>query len=108
MSILLGSFFFYEQQNGLKKQQKKNRKQRRNEEKQRKSIRETCPHFQCGTRQSLVFGWVHEISVLAHFCDTFFPDWHKFVTAYFGVWYSFVPEKKTNLKIKAVIFLEKS
>lgn len=37
-------------------------------EKQRKSIRETCPHFQYGTRQSLVFGWVHEISVLAQVC----------------------------------------
>lgn len=51
--------------------------------KERKSIRETCPHFQCGTRQSLLFSWVHQISVLTQFCSTFFTVWHKFVPAFF-------------------------
>ncbi|QDY46920.1 hypothetical protein FK545_20090 (plasmid) [Planococcus glaciei] len=57
-------------------------------EKQRKSIRETCPHFQCGTRQSLVFGWVHRFSILEQFCTTLFL-----------VWYSFVPEKSEVVHI---------
>ncbi len=52
--------------------------------KERKSIRETCPHFQCGTRQSLVFSWVHQISILTQFCSTFFTVWHKFVPAFFA------------------------
>ena len=50
--------------------------------KERKSIRETCPHFQCGTRQSLVFSWVHQISILTQFCSTFFTVWHKFVPSF--------------------------
>src|SRR5690606_4341768 len=62
-----------QQQDCLENHKRKNEKNRRNEKiekKQRKSIRETCPHFQCGTRQSLVFEWVHQILVLAQFCDS--------------------------------------
>lgn len=71
-----------------------------------KSIRETCPHFQCGTRQSLVFGWVHQILVLAQFCARKKRLWHTSVPLFFPVWHKFVPAKKTRLKIKFVIFLE--
>lgn len=38
-----------------------------------------------------MFVWVHQFSVLAHFCATFFSSWHKFVPALFSFWYSFVP-----------------
>ncbi|RNF38090.1 hypothetical protein [Planococcus salinus] len=54
-----------------------------------------------------MFGWVHEISVLAQFCSKKNRLWYSFVPLLFTGWHKFVPEKKTDLKMKPVIFLEK-
>lgn len=80
--------------------------------KERKSIRETCPHFQCRTRQSLVFSWVHQISVLTQFCTTFFTVWYSFVPPFFHRFYllPFFFEVHLNLKkqLNSRVFLEKN
>nr|WP_181726181.1 hypothetical protein [Planococcus sp. (in: firmicutes)] len=60
-------------------------------QKTEKSIRETCPHFQCGTRQSLVLKWAHHFFILVQFCTTLFGVWYSFVPEKKGRWYSFVP-----------------
>ena len=35
-----------------------------------KSIRENCPHFQCGIRQSLMFSWGHKSLQVSHQRDS--------------------------------------